>query len=191
MKKLYFLFIMSAVAWGCGDKDTFLMSGMPTEPVINGDVKILIKDNSLINVRLDSSSGIRGISARYVFQTTNQFGNFTYSGYSLPTIKLTPFSYSGNTVVVASGTSLAPVLHFSLDYGNNWTTIVPDSLSPALNTTGFYSTELVYASYIDSNNLMLAYQQKAHTTADSRRFYKLNITSKVAKRVSFFNDAFQ
>src|SRR5687767_15290904 len=121
MKKLYFLFIMGAVAWGCGDKDTFLVTSIPTEPVINPDVKVLIKDNSLTNVRLDSTSGIRGISARYVFQTTDQFSNFTYNGYTLPNVKLTPFSYSGNTVVVASGTNIAPALHYSLDYGNNWT----------------------------------------------------------------------
>jgi hypothetical protein len=193
MKKLYFLFIMGAVAWGCGDKDTFLVSGIPTEPVINANVSVLIKDNSLINVRLDSSSGIRGISARYVFQTTDLFTNFTYSGYSLPNVKLTPFSYSGNTVVVASGTSLNPALHFSLNYGNTWTTIDPTTftLSPAISTTGFYSTELVYVSFIDSNNLMLAYQQKALTTADSRKFYKLDLTTKVAKRVSYFDDAYQ
>ena len=191
MKKLSFLFIMGVVAWGCGDKDVFLVSGIPTEPIINANVGVLIKDNSLINVRLDSTSGIRGISARYAFQTTDLFTNFTYNGYSLPNVKLTPFSYSGSTVVVASGTSLNPALHFSLDYGNKWTTLVPDSLSPAINTTGFYSTELVYASFIDSNNLMLAYQQKAYATADSRKFYKLNLTSKVAKRVSYFDDAYQ
>ncbi|HEX6426278.1 MAG TPA: hypothetical protein VF008_01280 [Niastella sp.] len=193
MKKLYFLFIMGAVAWGCGDKDTFLVTSIPTTPVINANVSVLIKDNSLINVRLDSSSGIRGISAKYVFQTTDQFSNFTYSGYSLPNIKLTPFSYSGNTVVVASGTSLAPYLHYSLDYGKSWAIFAHDSITfnPVISTAGFYSTELVYASFIDSNNLMLAYQQKAHTTADSRKFYKLNLTTKIARRVSFFDDAFQ
>ncbi len=193
MKKLYFLFIIGAAAWGCGDKDTFLVSGIPTTPVINANVSVLIKDNSLINVRLDSNSGIRGISAKYVFQTTDQFTNFTYTGYFLPNTKITPFSYSGNTVVVASNTPLAPVLHLSLDYGNNWTTIDPAGITftPVISTAGFYSTELVYVSFIDSNNLMLAYQQKALTTADSRKFYKLDLTTKVARRVSYFDDAYQ
>jgi photosystem II stability/assembly factor-like uncharacterized protein len=38
---------------------------------------------------------------------------------------------------------------------------------------------------------MLAYQQKSNADADSRKFYKLDITSTAATRVSYFDDAFQ
>lgn len=191
MKKLYFLFLMGAAAWGCGDKDRFMITSMPTEPVINADIKVLIKDNSLLDVRLDSNAGIRGINNNIYFQTTDQFKTFAYGEFSLPNTKITPFSYNGNTIVVASGTALAPVLHLSKDYGTTWTSIVPAGFSPAINTAGFYSTELVYASYINSNYLMLAYQQKAETTADSRQFYKLDLTTQEAIRISYFDDAFQ
>lgn len=191
MKKLYFLFLMGAVAWGCGDKDRFMMSSIPTEPVINPNIKALIKDNSLVDVRLDSNAGIRGITTNSYFQTTDQFRNFTAGPYSLPNTKITPFSYNGNTIVVASGTALNPVIHYSKDYGTTWTTVVPSAFSPAINTAGFYSTELVYASYINNNYMMLSYQQKAQTTADSRKFYKLDLTTLEAVRISYFDDAFQ
>ncbi|WP_207514110.1 exo-alpha-sialidase [Longitalea luteola] len=191
MKKLYFLFLIGAAAWGCGDKDRFMITSIPTEPVINANIKVLIKDNSLLHVRLDSNAGIRGITTNNYFQTTDQFKNFTYNAYSLPNTKITPFSYNGNTITVASGTDLAPVVHFSKDHGTTWSSVAPVAFSPAINTTGFYATELVYASYINSNYVMLAYQQKAETTADSRKFYKLDLTSQEAIRISYFDDAFQ
>lgn len=194
MKKLYFLFVIGALAWGCGDKDKYLYTQIPITPVLNPDVRVLIKDNSMMNVRLDSAgngSVIHGITTNNAFTTSNLFQNFTYTAYALPPAKISPFNYNKNTVVVASGTVTAPVLHYSLDYGNTWAQVSPSSFSPALNTTGFYSTTLVSASFIDSNNLMLAYQLMAYTTTDSRQFYKLDLTTKVATRVSYFDDAFQ
>jgi hypothetical protein len=190
MKKIYFLFLMGAVAWGCGDKDRYLFNQIDVEPLLNAATKVLIKDNSLTNVRLDNGNIIRGISETSFFTTADQFQSFTYNDIGLPATKLTPFSYSGNTVVVASGKSAAPVIHCSIDYGNTWTSVTPASFSPVISTAGFYSTELVYASFIDSNNVLLAYQQKAYTTADSRQFYKLNLTTKAATRVTYFDDAF-
>jgi len=191
MKNLYFLFIiiMGVVAWGCGDKDRFLYNQIPVTPLLNPETKVLIKDASLINVRLDSTNIIRGFSTSNFFTTSNQFDNFTYNGVSLPTTKLLPYSYNRNTVVIAAGTSAVPVLYYSFDYGNTWASVTP-TFNPVINTTGFYTTDLVCASFIDSNNLMLAYQQKAYTTADSRKFYKLNLTTKVATRVVYFDDAF-
>ncbi|THU39709.1 hypothetical protein FAM09_14530 [Niastella caeni] len=190
MKKLYFLILIGAVASGCGDKDKFLFTQIPTEPVLNADLRNLVKDNSLMHVRLDSGNIIRGITDKNAFSTTDQFKSFNYGAYSLPATKVTPFSYDNNNIVVASGTSLAPTIHVSQDYGSTWTGHVP-TFSPVINTAGFNSTELVCVSYIDSNNVMLAYQQKATTAADSRKFYKLNLTTKVATRVSYFDDAFQ
>lgn len=189
MKKLYFLFLIGAVALGCGDKDKYLFTQIPTEPVLNADTKVLIKDNSMMYVRLDSGNIIRGITNKVAFSTTDRFKSFSYAGYSMPVAK-TPFNYDKNTIVVGTGTSTAPVVYYSLDYGSTWASSTP-SFSPVINTSGFYSTELVCVSYIDSNNLMLAYQQKASTTADSRKFYKLNLTTNVATRVSYFDDAFQ
>lgn len=189
MKQVYFLFLIGAVAWGCGDKDNFLFTQIPIEPVLNADTKVLIKDNSLMHVRLDSGNIIRGITDRNSFTTTDQFKAFTYGGYTVP-YAITPYSYDKNNIVMASGTALAPVVNYSQDYGKTWASVVPASFSPAISTTGFYSTELVCVSYVDSNNVMLAYQQKAYTTADSRKYYLLNLTTKVATRRSYFDDAF-
>jgi len=189
MKQLYLLFLIGAVALGCGDKDKYLYTQIPTEVVLNTDTKVLIKDNSIMYVRLDSGNIIRGITDKVAFTTTDQFKSFAYGGYSVGTAK-TPYNYDRNTIVVGTGTSTAPVVYYSFDYGSTWASAAP-AFSPVINTSGFYSTELVSVSYIDSNNLMLAYQQKSYTTADSRKFYKLNLTTKVATRVSYFDDAFQ
>jgi hypothetical protein len=189
MKKLYFLFIIGAVACSCGDKDRFLFTQIPIEPVMNPDTKVLIKDNSLLNVRLDSGNLIRGITTNSFFTTTDLFKGFTYNSFSLPATKITPFSYNGKAITVAGGTPTVPVIYYSTDYGNTFTSVAP-AFSPVISTAGFYSTELVCVSYIDNDNLLLAYQQKAYTTADSRKFYRLNLTTKVATRVSYFDDAY-
>ena len=191
MKQLYFLLVMGAVAWGCGDKDRFMVTGIPTTPVLSTNLKVLIKDNSLLNVRLDSNVGIRGITNKNYFQTADQFQNFTYNGYSSPNTRITPYSYNKNFIVFASGSSSAPVFNYSIDYGNSWVAVAPKTISPIITTTGFYSTELICVSFIDSNNLMLAYQQKATADADSRKFYRLNLTTLAAVRMSYFDDAFQ
>jgi hypothetical protein len=93
---------------------------------------------------------------------------------------------------VAAGTALAPVVYYSIDFGGTWSSIAltAASFSPLINTAGFNTTELVDVTYIDSNYLMLTYQQKAVANFDSRKFYKLNLTSKIATRVSYFDDAY-
>jgi hypothetical protein len=191
MKKLYFFLVMGAVAWGCGDKDRFMVTSIPTTPILDSKLKVIIKDNSLINARLDSTAGIRGFSDKNYFETADQFQNFSYGGITLPKTKLTPYNYNKNFIVFASGTSAAPVLNYSMDYGKTWSAVAPKNFTPAISTTGFYSTELVCAAFIDSNNIMLAYQQKSNTEADSRQFYKFNIATTAAKRVIWFDDAFQ
>ena len=192
MKKLYILLLTGAVAWGCGDKDRYLVTQIPTEPAINADVKVLIKDNSLYTVRLENGGVIRGLTSNNFFTTSDEFKSFSFNGYSVPNNRLTPYSYDSNAVVVAAGTALAPVIYFSIDFGNNWNTVAltSGSFSPAINTSGFNTTELVDVSYIDTNYIMLTYQQKAVTAADSRKFYKLDLTSKIATRVSYFDDAY-
>jgi hypothetical protein len=191
MKKLYFFLVMGAVAWGCGDKDRFMVSGIPTTPVLNANLKVIIKDNTLQNVRLDSTAGIRGFTDKNSFQTADQFTNFSYAGISFPNKAITPINYSRNFVAVASGSATAPVLSYSLDYGKTWATVAPKTFSPILNTTKYYSTDLVCATFIDSNNVMLSYQQKSNADADSRQFYKLNLTTLDAKRIVYFDDAYQ
>jgi len=191
MKKLYFFLVMGAVAWGCGDKDRFMVSGIPTTPILDSKLKVIIKDNSLVNVRLDSTVGIRGITDKNYFETADQFLNFSNSGISFAKPRLTPISYSKNFVVYASGTTAAPVINYSIDYGKTWSSVAPKTFTPAISTTGYYSTELVCTAFIDSNNIMLAYQQKSNTDADSRQFYKFNIATTAAKRVTYMDDAFQ
>ncbi len=191
MKNLYLLLVMGAVAWGCGDKDRFMVSSIPTTPILDSKLKVIIKDNSLINARLDSTAGIRAFTDKNYFETADQFQNFSYGGIAVPKNRLTPFNYNKNFVVYASGTSASPVINYSLDYGKTWAAVAPKTYSPAISTTGFYSTELVCAAFIDSNNIMLAYQQKSTTEADSRQFYKFNIAATAAKRVIWYDDAFQ
>ena len=191
MKNLYLLLVMGAVAWGCGDKDRFMVTSIQTTPILDSKLKVIIKDNSFINARLDSTVGIRAFSDKNYFETADQFQNFSYNGISLPKPKLTPYNYSRNFVVYASGTSVALVINYSLDYGKTWASVVPKTFSPAINPTGYYSTELVCAAFIDSNNIMLTYQQKSNTDADSRQFYKFNIATTAAKRVIWYDDAFQ
>jgi hypothetical protein len=192
MKKLYFLFLVSAVAFGCGDKDRFLVTQIPTEPAINAEVKLLIKDNIIATARLDDGNLIRGLTSNNFFSTNDNFKSFAHNAYDIAGTKLTGFSASRNGIVVAAGTTLAPVVYYSNDYGANWNALALSaaSFSPAISTSGFNTTELVDIAYIDSNYLMLTYQQKATSTADSRKFYKLNITTKVATRVSYFDDQY-
>lgn len=191
MKQLYFFLVMGAVAWGCGDKDRFMESKLPVTPVLNSNLKVIIKENTLLNVRLDSNAGIRGITDKNYFATADQFQNFSYNSIAVPGDQISPYNYNKNFVVVASGTPTAPVVNYSLDYGKTWTSVAPKIFTPVLSTAGYYSTELVCATFIDSNNIMLAYQQKSNADADSRKFYKLDLTTTEAKRVSYFDDAFQ
>lgn len=191
MKKLYFFLVMGAVAWGCGDKDRFMVSSIQTTPILDAKLKVIIKDNTLQNVRLDSTVGIRGFSDKNYFSTADLFVNFSNNGISIPKTRLTPYNYSRSFVVFVSGTSAAPVINYSLDYGMTWAAASPKTYSPTISTAGFYSTELVSAAFIDSNNIMLAYQQKSNVDADSRQFYKFNISTTVATRVIWYDDAYQ
>jgi hypothetical protein len=192
MKKLYFLFLISAVAFGCGDKDRYLVTQIPTEPAINADVKLLIKDNSLTTARIDSGNLIRGITSNNFFSTSDNFKSFSHNAFDISGIKLTGFSTSRNGIAVAAGTALAPVVYYSIDFGGTWNAmaLTAASFTPAISTSGFNTTELVDITYVDDNNLMLTYQQKSTNTADSRKFYKLNLTTKIAQRVSYFDDQY-
>jgi hypothetical protein len=192
MKKLYYLFLVSAVAFGCGDKDRYLVTQIPVEPAINADVKELIKDNSIATARLDSGNIIRGLTTNKFFSTTDNFKTFARNAYDVAGTKLTSFNTSRNGIVIASGTALSPIVYYSIDFGGSWNflTLSATSFSPAISTTGFNTTELVDAAYIDSNYIMLTYQQKAVNAADSRKFYKLNLTTKIATRVNYFDDQY-
>ena len=192
MKKLYYLFLVSAVAFGCGDKDRFLITQIPTEPAINADVKVLIKDNILATARLDSGNIIRGLTTNKFFSTTDDFKTFTHNAYDVAGTKLTSFNASRNGIVIASGTAIAPIVYYSIDLGATWNSLAltAASFSPGISTAGYNTTELVDVSYIDSNYLMLTYQQKSTSNSDSRKFYKLNLTTQKATRVSFFDDAY-
>lgn len=193
MRQLFFLFLIGAAAWGCGDKDRYLVTQLPAKPAINADVKVLIKDNSLYTVRLDAGGVIRGLTTDRFFTTSDAFENFTSDVYSVPVAsRLTPFSYDSNAVCVAAGTVLAPTVYYSTDFGQNWSTVALNaaSFSPAISTAGYNTTELVNVAYIDNDNLLLTYQQKSAVNADSRKFFKLDLQTQKAIRVSYFDDAY-
>lgn len=192
MKRIYLLFLVSAVAFGCGDKDRFLVTQIPTEPAINAGVKVLIKDNSITAARLDTGNIIRGITTNSFFSTNDDFKNFTANAFSVAGTKLTAYNTCRNGITVAAGTALTPTIYYSIDYGNNFSSVslTAASFSPAISTTGYNSTDLVDVTYIDDNNLMLTYLQKSTTLADSRKFYKLNLTTKIATRATYLDDQF-
>jgi photosystem II stability/assembly factor-like uncharacterized protein len=193
MKKLYILFLIGAAAWGCGDKDRYLVTQLPAEPAINADVKVLIKDNSLNAVRIDQGGVIRGLTMDNFFTTSDAFKSFTYAPYSVPAAsRLTPYSYDSNAVCVAAGTVLAPTVYYSTDFGSSWSNVTLNAASffPSISLAGYNTTELVNVAYIDNDYLMLTYQQRSVANADSRKFYKLNIKTQKAYRVSYFDDAY-
>jgi hypothetical protein len=185
MKKTYFLLIAAAVAFGCGKKDKFMYSQVATTPVLNPDLKSILKDNTILNANLDSSGVIRGVTDKNAFNTSDQFQTFNHAGYSISNA-LTPYVYDKNTVIVATGTILSPMVHYSQDYGFTWDSMAP-VLSPAINTGGYYETDLSVA-YINKQTFVMIYVLKSSTNIHKKMIYKVDIGSKQAQLINSWQD---
>jgi len=185
MKKTYFLLIAAAVAFGCGKKDKFMYGQVATQPIMNPDLKSILKDNVILNSVLDSSGVIHGLTDKNAFSTSDQFQTFNHSGYSISNA-VTPYTYDKNTVIVATGTVLTPIVHYSQDYGFTWDSIAP-VLTPAVNASGYYETDLsVY--YINKQNFAMVYVLKSSNNIHKKLIYKVNIATKQGTLVNMWQD---
>ena len=185
MKKTYFLLIAAAVAFGCGKKDKFLYSQVASQPVFNPDLKSILKDNTILNANLDSSGVIRGVTDKNGFTTSDQFQTFNHAGYSISNA-LTPFVFDKNTVIVATGTILSPIVHYSQDYGLTWDSIAPN-LTPAISTGGYYETDLS-VSFINKQSFVMTYVLKSSTNIHKKMIYRVDIGAKQGQLVNSWQD---
>jgi hypothetical protein len=189
MKKPYFLLVGAVLAFSCGKKDKFLFSQVSNELIVNPDTKVIVKDNIILNVSNDSSGVIHGLTDKNAFNSSNQFQSFSYVGYSM-TASISQPVYDKNKVVVATGTALAPMVHYSTDYGVTWDSL-PPAFTPALTTPpGYYATELASVNYMDKQNLIMVYIQKAYTNIHVKQVYKVNIASKQGTLISSWSDVY-
>jgi len=185
MKKTYFLLIAAAAVFGCGKKDKFMYGQIATQAIMNPDLKSILKDNIILNANLDSSGVIHGVTDKNAFSTSTQFQTFDHSAYSISGT-LAPYNYDKNTVIVATGTVLNPIVHYSQDYGFTWDSLAP-VLTPALNTGGYYETDLnVY--YINKQNFAMVYVLKSATNIHKKLIYKVNIATRQGTLVNAWQD---
>ena len=189
MKKTYTLLALAALLAGCGDKDKFLFTQISTGKAVNEETKTIVKNNSFVYATLDSTSTIRTLGSKISFNSGNQFQTFAYNSYTLPTAATTINTFR-NTVVFATGTYNTNTFYYSKDYGFTFDTVSSISLTPAMNTSGFTSTELVDVAYLDDNTLMLLYIQKLPSNLHYKQFFKLNIKTKQADSVYRWQDKY-
>jgi len=186
MKKPYFLLLCLAAACGCGNKDKFLLNEVPAELAVNPATSVLIKNNVLLTARLDSGNIIRGITRNNGFRTTDFFTGFGFAAYAIPAGM---YHFDKDTVVIASGDPLSPVLHHSPDYGYHWISF-PPILSPALSATGYYSTKLAAINYTGGQTLQLLYLQQS-SAGYTRKIYKVNMFTQQGVLLYSTQDTYQ
>jgi len=188
MKKPYLFLVCLAAACGCGNKDKFMLGQVPAEPVVNPATTVLIKNNVLLTVRLDSGSIVRGITRNNAFKTTDFFTHFVYAPYALPA---GTYNFEKDTIAVASGDPLSPVLNYSGDYGLHWNSF-PPILSPAMSGTGFYFTKLLDVNNTGKQTLLLLYlQQPVGSASYTRKIYKINTATQLGTLLYTQQDAYQ
>jgi hypothetical protein len=189
MKRPYILFVMAAMAFGCGDKDKFLFTQVSTGLVVNAETKTIVKNNTFVNATLDSTGTIRTLGSKVSFTSSDLFQTFNYTTYALPGAA-TPVNVYKNTIAFASGTYNAPALYYSSDYGYKFDSVVSPVLNQPFSTNGFYATELVDISYLDNQSMMMLYIQKATSNIHTKRLYKVNIATKQADSVWAWQDKY-
>ena len=186
MKKYSFYILCIATLCGCGNKNVILLNQVPVTPVVNPATKAIIKDNSLLYVRLDSGASIHGITFNNAFRTADDFMDFELQPFSLQTAT-TPYSFDGNRCVYGSGPALTPVVNFSADYGNTWTSFSP-VFNPALPGAGFYSSGFLGLSPVGDNEVLGLYVQQTYANGNTRQLYKIDISAGTATLVSGIQD---
>ena len=186
MKKYSIYVFCLAVLCGCGNKDVLLINQVPVAPVVNPATKAIIKDNSLLYVRLDSVESIHGVTFNSAFRTADDFMDFELHPFSLQTAT-TPYSFDGNRCVYGSGQALTPAVNFSADYGSTWTSFAP-VFNPALPGFGFYSSGFFALSPVGDEEVLGLYVQQTYTNGNTRQVYKIDVPAKTATLVSSIQD---
>jgi hypothetical protein len=186
MKKYSFYILCLTALCGCGNKDLLLVNQVPVTPVVNPATKAIIKDNSLLYVRLDSAASIHGMTLNSAFRTVDDFMDFELDPFSLQTAT-TPYSFNGNKCVYGSGQALSPVVNFSTDYGSTWTSFSP-VFNPALPGAGFYSSGFFGLSPVSDNDVLGLYIQQTYANGNTRQLYKIDVSARTATLVSSIQD---
>ena len=188
MKKYSFYILCLAALCGCGNKNVLLINQVPLTPAVNPATKAIIKGNSLLYVRLDSGASIHGITFNSAFRTADDFTDFELYPFSLPTAT-TPYSFNGNAFVYGSGSALTPVVSFSADYGNTWTSFSP-VFNPALSGAGSYYNGFFRLSPVGDTEVLGLYVQQSYPTGNTRQLYKIDVPAKTATLVSSIQDSY-
>src|SRR3954468_15845183 len=96
----YAFLLITVLLHACGKKDALLLGQLPSTTVVNPDVKVLIKDNDLLDAQL-TGNGIRGFTKTDVFFSADGFQHFTTTPYSMPASA--PLRrIEGNSVIMSS-----------------------------------------------------------------------------------------
>ena len=186
MKKYSFYVLCLAALCSCGNKDVLLINQVPVAPVVNPATKAIIKDNTLLYVRLDSAASIHGLTFNSAFRTADDFIDFELHPFSLQTAT-TPYSFDGSRCVYGSGQALTPVVNFSADYGSTWTSFSP-VFNPALPGAGFYSSGFFGLSPVGDEEVLGLYVQQTYANGNTRQLYKIDVPAKTATLVSSVQD---
>jgi len=186
MKKYSFYILCLAALCGCGNKNVLLINQVPVAPAVNPATKAIIKNNSLLYVRLDSGASIHGITTNGAFRTANDFTAFDLHSFSAQTAT-TPYSFDGNRFVYASGPALKPLINLSADYGNTWTSFSP-VFNPALPGSGFYSSGFIGLSPVGDQQVLGLYVQQTYANGNTRQLFNIDVTAKTATLVSSIQD---
>lgn len=186
MKNLYILSL--ALLFGCGNKNVLLVNQVPVSTVVNPSTSAIIKNNTLVYVRLDNGGAIHGLTTSSAFSTVDYFTDFSLAPISKTPVA-NPNSFSGNQFVYATGQGLASIINYSADYGNDWNSFSP-VFSPALSSTGFYSSGLSALSVAGSSNILALYVQQSYLNGNLRQLYKIDPSTKKAVLVFGSQDAY-
>ena len=186
MKKYIFYTLCLATLSGCGNKNVLLINQVPLTPVVNPATKAIIKGNSLVYARLDSGATIHGLTANSAFRTADDFSDFELQSFA-PQTATTPYNFNANRCVYASGPALTPLVNFSVDYGNTWTSFSP-AFTPALPGAGFYSSGFSALSPVGDNEVLGLYVQQTYASGNTRQLYKIDVTAKTATQISSIQD---
>jgi hypothetical protein len=185
-RNLYILTL--AIFCGCGNKNVLLIDQAPMTPAVNPATKAIIKNSRLVYARLDGGDTIHGITTGNAFRTTNDFADFVLNPVSLNTAN-TPYSFNGNRGIYGSVQAMSSVINYSTDYGNSWTSFSP-VFSPALISSGFYSSGFLGFSLVGDQGILALYVQQSTYNGNSRQLYKVNVTTKTASLVWAIQDAY-
>jgi len=111
------LLLVAALA-GCKGEGT-LLDVYPMEPIVNPEVRALIKDNRIVHARLASRNQIIGITEKGGFATADRFKSFAFEPYTWPGGQGV-MGFGNGIIVHATAEGASFVLRYSVDNGATW-----------------------------------------------------------------------